>query len=862
MECDSDPYPLWKALPMARLLARLGSFSARRPWLVIIGWVLALAAAGGGYLLSGGALASGFSIPNTPTQAVTDRLNEELDGVGGAVGTIVFQTEDGAAFTDEQRTAIAAALDDVSGLDHVANVVDPFATAADRADQEQQLADGQIQLDAGRAQLEQGQIQLDAGQAQLDAARQQAEAAGMADALAPQFDAQQAQIDAQQQQITDGLAQIAAQQEQLDLASALLTNASGIVTVAADGATAMGAVVFDETLFDLDPADRTAVSTTLSDAGIPGVELNFSSELTNSLDGLLGVGEIVGVLIAAVVLVIVFGALLPAVLPLLSSLIGVGVGVAGSLAFSGVVEMASVTPVLGVMLGLAVGIDYALFIINRHRRQLRGGVSLRDSIPLANGTAGNAVVFAGSTVFIALLALNVTGIPFLGVMGTVGAVCVLIAVLVAVTLTPALLGLVGMRVLSKRARAKIGLAEHAVAAPKPMPTWRAIVSAVVAIGILLVAAIPALSLRLGLPDGSSEAEDSTQYRSYTIIAEEFGAGRNGTLVVTAEPSTAVDAGDDLAVLRLQVEIEDVLMAQDDVAAVAPVGVADDGGLLAFQVIPVDGPSSVSTEELVAALRDLSPIDSADNGAIELGVAGQASGNIDISAALANALPVYLAVVIGLSILIMILVFRSLLVPIIATGGFLLSFFAALGAVTAIYQWGWLGTVFGVHDPGPVLNFAPVILVGVLFGLAMDYQLFIASGMREAFVHGTPARTAVTAGVRGARAVVIAAAIIMISVFGGFIFSHLAMIRPLGFGMAVGVLFDAFVVRLLLMPALMHLLGKAAWWMPKWLDRILPDVDVEGASLERPTLRPGVHSVPAGSRKADGSSSARTPVKRA
>jgi RND superfamily putative drug exporter len=812
MECI--PFFSLKGSVVARLLARLGRFSARRPWFVIIGWVLALAAAGGGFLLSGGALASGFSIPNTPTQAVTDRLNEELEGVGGAVGTIVFQTDDGSAFTAIQREGIADALEDVSGLDHVANVVDPFATAAQQAAQVQQLADARAQLDAG--------------QQQLDAGRAQAEAAGMGDVLAAQFAEQQAQLDAQR--------------EQLDLASTLADNASALSTVSNDEATAIGAVVFDETLFDLDPEDRLAVSTALEKAGVDGVDLYFSSELTNSLGGLLGVGEVAGVLIAAVVLVIVFGALLPAVLPLLSSLVGVGVGVAGSLAFSGVVEMASVTPVLGVMLGLAVGIDYSLFIINRHRRQLRGGVSLRDSIPLANGTAGNAVVFAGSTVFIALLALNVTGIPFLGVMGTVGAVCVLIAVLVAVTLTPALLGLAGMRVLSKRARAKIGHPDHAVVAPKPMPTWRAIVSAVLAVGILLVAAIPALSLRLGLPDGSSEAEDSTQYQAYTIVAEEFGAGRNGTLVVTAEPGTAVDAADELAVMRLQVEIEDVLMAQNDVAAVAPVGVAADGGLLAFQVIPEDGPSSVSTEELVADLRALSPLDSSENGLIELGVAGQASGNIDISAALANALPVYLALVIGLSILIMVVVFRSLLVPLIATGGFLLSFFAALGAVTAIYQWGWFGSVFGVHDPGPVLNFAPIILVGVLFGLAMDYQLFIASGMREAFVHGTPARTAVVAGVQGARAVVIAAAIIMISVFGGFMFSHLAMIRPLGFGMAVGVLFDAFVVRLLLMPALMHLLGRSAWWLPKWLDRILPDVDVEGASLERPTLRPGVHAV--------------------
>lgn len=818
---------------MARLLARLGAFSARRPWLVIIGWVLALAAAAGGFLLSGGALASGFSIPNTPTQAVTDRLNEELEGVGGAVGTIVFQTDDGSAFTATQQEHIADALDDVSGLDNVANVVDPFATAEQQATQVQQLADAQAQLDAG--------------QQQLDAGRAQAEAAGMGDSLAAQFAEQQAQLDAQR--------------EQLDLASTLADNASALSTVSDDGATAIGAVVFDATLFDLDPEDRLAVTTALEDAGIDGVDLSFSSELTNSIGGLLGVGEVAGVLIAAVVLVIVFGALLPAVLPLLSSLVGVGVGVAGSLAFSGVVEMASVTPVLGVMLGLAVGIDYALFIINRHRRQLREGAGVRESIRLANGTAGNAVVFAGSTVFIALLALNVAGIPFLGVMGTVGAVCVLIAVLVAITLTPALLSLIGMRVLPKRARARIGHPDHLVTVPKPMPTWRAIVSAALAVGILLVAAIPALSLRLGLPDGSSEAEDSTQYQAYTIVAEEFGAGRNGTLVVTAEPTTAVDTGDDLAVMRLQVQIEDVLMAQSDVAAVAPVGVADDGGLLAFQVIPEDGPSSVSTEELVADLRALASLESDENGSVTLGVAGQASGNIDVSAALAAALPIYLSLVIGLSILIMVVVFRSLLVPLIATGGFLLSFFAALGAVTAIYQWGWFGAVFGVHDPGPVLNFAPIILVGVLFGLAMDYQLFIASGMREAFVHGASARAAVMAGVRGARAVVIAAAIIMISVFGGFMFSHLAMIRPLGFGMAVGVLFDAFVVRLLLMPALMHLLGRSAWWLPKWLDRILPDVDVEGASLERPVLRPGVHTVPSGGRRGGTSTPATAPARR-
>lgn len=804
-----------KGFTVARLLARLGRFSARRPWLVIIGWVLALAAAGSALLLTGGQLASGFSVPNTPTQQVTDTLSAELEGVGGAVGTVVFHSADGTALSDEQQAEISDVLESVGGIDGVAVAVDPFVTQQQRADAEQQLSDGAAQLRQAFAQLEQAGLQPSPG--------------------------------------------LLAQQQQLDLATTLSDYASEIRTVSSDGTVAVAAVVFDDTLTDLAPDVKTAVADELDGAGIDGVTVEYSSEIANSVEGIVGVGEIVGLIAAALVLVIMLGSLIPASLPLVSSILGVGVGVAGSLAFSGVVDMASVTPVLGVMLGLAVGIDYTLFIVNRHRRQVKEGTDVRESIALANGTAGNAVVFAGATVVIALLALNVTGIPFLGLMGTVAAACVLIAVLIAVTFTPALLSLVGMRVLSKRARARIGRRDHLAVTAQPMPTWRAIVAVAAAVGILLVAAVPALSLRLGLPDGSSEPEDSTQYRAYSVVAEEFGAGTNGSLVVVAEPETAVDADDELAVMDLQVQIEEVLMAQQDVVAVSPAGVADDGQLLAFRVVPVDGPSSVSTEELVEALRDLSPIDSAGFGDVELGVAGAASGNIDISATIANALPLYLAIVIGLSLLILVIVFRSILVPLIATGGFLLSLFAALGAVTAIYQWGWFGQVFGVHDPGPVLNFAPIILTGVLFGLAMDYQLFIGSGMREAFVHGAPARAAVTMGVRNARAVVIAAAIIMISVFGGFMFSHLTMVRPLGFGMAVGVLFDAFVVRLLLMPALMHLLGRAAWWMPKWLDRILPDVDVEGASLERPALRPGVHAVP--SRLSTGPATTRIPARR-
>ncbi|WP_157001885.1 MMPL family transporter [Agromyces laixinhei] len=833
---------------MAELLYRIGRFSVRRAWLVLVGWLAVLALAGGAFLAFGGTLTQSMSIPGTETERVTEQLDARLDGLGGATGTAVFQSVDGSALSETQRAEITALLADISEIDGVADVVDPFAAASAREDQAAQLADGTAQIEAGRAELDAGQAQLDAartqldaGQAQLDAAVAQAKAAGAYEQAATQFDAQQAQIDAgaaeldaQQAQLDAGAEKLDASAAELDDGTRLMDAAAEIRTVSADESAAIGAVMFEDDLFSLSSELKADVAAALDGADIDGVSVDYSSEIAASIDGLIGIGEIVGVLIAALVLIIVFRALLPATLPIISSFIGVGIGVAGSLAFSGVVDMTSVTPVLGVMLGLAVGIDYALFIINRHRRQLLAGMELHESIGLANGTAGNAVVFAGSTVLVALLALNVTGIPFLGIMGTVGAVCVLVAVLIAVTLTPALLGMIGPRVLSKRARAEIGHESHAAPKLTAMPTWRAIVTAVVSVVLLLVIAIPALSMRLGLPDGSSESPDSTPYRAYTAVAEAFGPGQNGPLLVTA---TLPDAVAEDEIVATQADLAEWLMGIDDVVAVAPAGVSDERDFFAFQLVPSDGPSSESTETLVHELRGQSPIGgdeaSADGlGGVELGVAGSASGNVDISAKLAGVLPLYLAVVVGLSLVILILVFRSILVPLIATAGFVLSLFAAFGATVAIFQWGWLGEVFGVHNPGPVLNFAPIIVMGVLFGLAMDYQLFLVSGMREAYVHGTPARLAVVAGLRGGRAVVTAAAIIMAAVFGGFVFSHLTMVRPLGFGLAIGVLFDAFVVRMLLTPAIMHLLGPAAWWLPKWLDRLLPDVDVEGAALER------------------------------
>ena len=601
---------------------------------------------------------------------------------------------------------------------------------------------------------------------------------------------------------------------------------SGIRLVSDDGSAAVAPVMFTETQFDVAPATKDAVQDAFTQEATPGVAVDFSTEIASGIPSILGGGELVGLVIAAIVLIAMLGTLVGAGLPILSALVGVGIGVLAALSLSGVVEMVSVTPVLGVMLGLAVGIDYSLFIVNRHRRQLKDGYSLRESISLATGTSGNAVVFAGMTVFIALLGLNVTGIPFLGVMGTVGAICVAIAVLIAVTFTPAMLGLIGERVLNGRERASLASkAAPAVAKPvRAMSTRRAIGSVLLGVAVLGLLAVPAMSMRLGLPDGSSESSGSTQYQAYSTVAEKFGAGVNGPLLVVADVAGSPTEDE---VLAAQVRIGQQLTAFDDVVAVAPIGTSVNGNTIAFQVIPSDGPSSVSTERLVKQLRASSPLE----GGVQIAVAGQASGNIDISQKLADALPLYLALVVGLSLLIMVVVFRSIFVPVIATGGFILSLFAAFGAVVAIFQWGWLGGILGIHT-GPILNFLPTILVGILFGLAMDYMLFLTTGMREAYVHGAPARTAVMLGVQAGRSVVTAAAIIMVSVFGGFIFSEGAIIPAIGFALAIGVLLDAFVVRMFIVPSLMHLAGDAAWWLPKWLDRLIPNVDVEGASLER------------------------------
>lgn len=811
---------------MAELLYRLGHWVARRRWVVVAAWLALLTLLGAGAATLSKPLTNDLTMPNSRFERVLDTLREKIPASAGQIATVVLRSD--APFTEAQKKAVAATVATWDGLDKV-SARDPFAT--------------QAQIDASAASLTEAKAKLDAGRAQLQAARGQLDQARAQ--LTPE------QLAQQEATLRAGEAQLATATQDFDAAQLVARSAAGMRVVSEDGRTAMTQVSVSGTGGVIDPTLAKQVMSIGNELTSTGVRVDYSKELTEDISSVMGTSELVGLAVAALVLVLTLGSLVAAGLPLVSALVGVGVGVSGAMALTHWIEMTSVSPTLALMLGLAVGIDYSLFLINRHQQQLRRGMPVAESIALAVGTAGNAVVFAGLTVVIALAALALTGFPFLAVMGYVAAATVAVAVLVAITLTPALLAILGLRVLPKRNRGALATdegREQANATPPPGSRaarradqrehsgWAASIAKRPWLAILGVAAViallatPAASLRLGLPDGASEPPSSTAYRTYDTIRNTFGAGANGPILLVAQPKSPVAAGDAAAV-RAQAAIIQRVADVPGVVRVVPAGISTDRTTLAFQVQPEGGPAEASTVELVRELDKRLPQIGSATGST-LGLTGLTVANIDISQQLFDAMPLYLGVVVGLSLVLLLLVFRSVLVPLLATAGFLLSLVAAFGAVVAVFQMGHLGGVFGVHEPGAILSFLPTLLIGVLFGLAMDYQVFLVSAMRESHVHGQAAREAVVTGFNHSARVVTAAAVIMTAVFGGFVWSHLAMVRPIGLGLAVGVLVDAFLVRMTLTPAVLTLLGERAWWLPAWLDRLLPDVDVEGAKLER------------------------------
>ncbi|MFD5339375.1 MMPL family transporter [Streptomyces hawaiiensis] len=604
--------------------------------------------------------------------------------------------------------------------------------------------------------------------------------------------------------------------------------------VSKDGTIAYAQVSYKVSGMELDDAAKDALKDSAQDARKAGLTVEIGGDALQAVPH-TGSSEIIGIAVAAVVLVITFGSLVAAGLPLLTALIGVGIGVSAITGLASALDLGTTTSTLAMMIGLAVGIDYALFIVSRYRAELAEGREREEAAGRAVGTAGSAVVFAGLTVVIALVGLSVVNIPMLTKMGIAAAGTVAIAVLIALTMVPALLGYAGRKVkpmgekgkLLGRAKKQDQPAEPAK--PNLGTRWASFVIrrpvAVLLLGVigLGAAAVPAASLELGLPDDGSQPTSTTQRRAYDLLSEGFGPGFNGPLLVVVD---AKGSDDPKAVFT---ETGDAIKGLKDVVTVTPAQPNKAGDTATITVIPGSKPSSVTTENLVHGIRDAGAGIKADTGANVL-VTGSTAMNIDVSQKLNDALVPYLVLVVGLAFLLLIVVFRSILVPLKAALGFLLSVMAALGAVVAVFQWGWLAGLMGVEQTGPVMSMMPIFMVGVVFGLAMDYEVFLVTRMREAYVHGEKPAQAIVTGFRHGARVVTAAAVIMMAVFAGFIGSSESMVKMIGFGLAIAVFFDAFIVRMAIVPAVLALLGRKAWWLPKWLDRALPDVDVEGEGL--------------------------------
>jgi RND superfamily putative drug exporter len=598
-------------------------------------------------------------------------------------------------------------------------------------------------------------------------------------------------------------------------------------TVSSSGLIAYSTVAYPVSVDKVSKAATRA----LLDAGGParaaGMSVNFGGALVaqdHSSDT-----EAVGAVVAFMVLFVGLGSALAAGLPLLTALIGVGTGLAGILALGAIVTESTTAPVLAIMITLAVGIDYALFIATRHRQQLLSGVDLEASIATAVATAGGAVCFAGSTVVVALAALTIAGIPFLTVMGLCAAGAVIVAVTVALTLVPALLSLMGRRLVTGRPAARQSRRSGTAGYRSMGRRWvdavthRPVVVLTLGIVALLILAGPAHGLRLALPDAGTHSSTNTDRRAFDKLSTGFGPGANGPLLLVIAGQNHENAA------RIGRALAVEARAFPDIAAISPPLPNAAQTVTLVSIVPKSGPTDARIKALVSEIRRRAAT-IADQARTKILVTGATAVNIDTSSRLSQALPPYLVVVAAVCVALLMLVFRSIVVALTAVLGYLLSVGAALGTATFVFQEGHLSGGFGVPTASPVVSFLPILLLGILFGLAMDYEVFLVSRMQEAYARSGDPATSVVQGFAASARVVCAAGIIMTSVFASFIFTQDLIIKSIGFSLAVGVLVDAFVVRMTLLPSTLALAGRSGWWLPTWLDHVMPHVNIEGATV--------------------------------
>lgn len=767
---------------MATLLYRIGSTAYRRWPIFLLAWIVLFAGVAFFASAKSEPMSDEFSIPGVESVETQDTQRElfpdQPDASAPSV-TVVVSAPEGER------------LDDPSNADQVATLVEELGRVPDIA----APPVGPVEAAAALAQ---------AGADGVDQAEQAAQDSGQP------FDRSAAEAEAERS---------------LEASSPL----------SEDGRVGMIDFAYDLDQADIGDDQRDPVTDAMDqarDAGLT-VEAYGTGTMAEPEEG--HAAELIGIGVALLVLALTFGSLVAAGLPIITAGVGVGLGVTGITAATAFMDVQSSTPGLATMLGLAVGIDYALFILARFRDELDTTDNKAHAMGIAVGTAGSAVVFAGLTVIIALAALGVVGIPFLTAMGIGAAVTVAIAVLVALTLLPAVLGLFkgfafGLRFLPRRKIGRDGVGVRWARVLGRTPVMWVLVS-VIGLGAL---SIPMTNLHLALPTDSTAPTDTSPRKASDMVSDAFGPGRLAPMLVVVDGRDVPPQEQATAYQQ----VTDWAEGYDGVHTALVTSTSESGAMILLQ--PDTGPNDTETEDLLADLRDGEGTIQDETGTT-LGITGLTPIQVDVSTRLGDALVPYLAVVIGLAMVLLVLVFRSIWVPVTATLGFLLSVLATLGVTVAIFQEG----TFGWFSGSPIVSFIPIFMIGVVFGLAMDYQVFLVTRIREAYVHGRSPAEAVVDGFRNSGKVVTAAALIMISVFAGFILVPDDIVKSMGFALAFAVLFDAFVVRMCLIPALLYLLGEKAWWLPRWLDRILPNVDIEGERLQRTNKAVEEHLEPQG-----------------
>lgn len=605
--------------------------------------------------------------------------------------------------------------------------------------------------------------------------------------------------------------------------------AEGAGSVSADGTIAYATVQFDKPSMELDPANIEHMLEIVDGAQADGfvVEAGGQPVAAVEMEVESTTSELVGIGVAMAIMLVMFGSLVAMGLPIVTAIVGLGLALLVAPLFANVFTLSeAVTLAFISMLGLGVGIDYALFIVNRYRDALLQGRSAEDAAVRAIDTSGRAVIFAGVTVAIALLGLLVIRIPFVTGLGIAGAIVVVLSVLVSIFLMPAVLGIVGRGVLRWKVPG-LGWVEHGRDSfwyrwGQAIQRRPGLISAVVVV-LLLIGTIPFFDMRLGLSDAGNNSEATHTRRAYDLLGDGFGPGLNGPLLVVLDQEAGLD-GETLTTLT------GAIQQTDGVASVSPLmpNAANDAAIM--QVIPTSSPQDEATAELVDRLRASTIADVLDDSDMDAYVGGVTAANVDLSEKIAERMPLFFTVVIGLSLILLTAVFRSVVVPLKAALMNLLSIGVSFGAVVAVFQWGWFGDLIGVSATGPVESFLPMILFGIVFGLSIDYEVFLLSRVHEEYTHSGNARRAMLDGIDGSGKVIAAAGGIMAAVFFAFVLGDARVIKELGFGLGVAVVVDAFIVRLILVPAVMTLLDRRAWYMPAWLDRLLPKLNVEGESL--------------------------------